>query len=70
MASYYILDKNNLEELVKLTGRTEQDLQKELDQSIRFGYNYVIWPEFSKWFGMRIDGMYDISVVLDYLWGR
>ena len=61
---YYVLDRDNLEELAKKSGRTQQDLQKELNQSVRFGYNYVIWSEFNKWYGVRIDVMYDVSIVM------
>lgn len=62
---YLVLDKDNVEELMELTGKTETELRELYEECVKFGKDQVFWREFNQWWGMKVDGMYRHHGILD-----
>lgn len=53
--TYTVLDKDNVDELMRLTGRTETELRTELEECIKFGMIRVFWTTRDRWWSIRVD---------------
>lgn len=63
--TYTVLDKDNVDELMRLTGKTETELRTELEECIKFGYTRVFWRQHDRWWSIRVDGQYAHLGMLD-----
>lgn len=62
---YIVLNKNNVEEVVELTGKPEKEIRETYEECVKFGHVQVYWREFSRWWSVRVDGHYERNGVLD-----
>lgn len=62
---YIVLSEENVEQVVELTGKTENDIQKMWADSVKFGNVQVFWREFNQWFTFAVDCHYVTFGILD-----
>lgn len=58
MAEYHVLDKENVDFLMELTGKTETELRTLYEESELFGHKHVFWRVGNQWFGLKVSGEY------------
>ena len=56
--TYTVLSKDNVYELMRLTGQTETELRTELEECIKFFSVRVFWQERNRWWSIRVDEEY------------
>lgn len=64
---YIILFEENIDEAVKLTGKSKEVLEAFLRDTKSYGHHIVLWKEFNTWFAIRIDKEFVNDGVLDEL---
>ena len=62
---YIVLEKDNVEEIMELTGKTEKELRELYEECYKFGKKQVFWREFNRWWGVQISGEYEFCGILD-----
>jgi hypothetical protein len=62
---YIVLDKDNVEEIMELTGKTEKELRELYEECVIFGRVQVFWREFNLWWGVQVSGEYVHAGILD-----
>jgi hypothetical protein len=65
MAQYWVLDKDNVDFLMVLTGKTETELREMYEKSILFDRVEVFWQVGSRWYNMKVAGQYVHLEMLD-----
>lgn len=62
---YLVLSSENIEQVMELTGKTENEIQKMWANSVMFGNVQVFWREFNQWFNLAVDSRYVMFGFLD-----
>lgn len=62
---YIVLDKDNVEEIMELTGKSEKELRELYEECLMFGKRQVFWREFNRWWGVQISVEYEFNGILD-----
>lgn len=62
---YIVLDKDNVEEIIELTGQKEKEIRELYEHCEMFGKKQVFWREFNQWFGLQVSVEYELNGILD-----
>lgn len=62
---YIVLHKDNVEEIMELTGKTEKELRELYEHCEMFGKKQVFWREFNQWWGIQVSIEYEFHGILD-----
>lgn len=65
MAEYHVLDKENVDFLMGLTGLTETELRTKYEESELFGHKLVFWKVLNRWYSIKVSGEYVHYGLLD-----
>lgn len=55
VAKYHVLDRENADDIVKLTGLGKDEIEKMLRHAETFCFTYVFWSQFNYWWSVRFD---------------
>lgn len=62
---FWVLDKENVDFMMRLTGKTEKQLREMYETSIIFDHVQVFWQIRDRWYNMRVAGQYVRFGMLD-----
>lgn len=55
---YWVLSPDNMPELMKLTGRSQDELETMWAEGLKFGHVDVFWRIDKQWFSVRVSSEY------------
>lgn len=67
LTQFWVLDKDNVDFLMALTGKSETELREMYEKSVLFDKVEVFWQVGSRWYNMQVDGQYVHLGMLDQI---